>query len=1105
MLLFLCLLLGVALSVSVMSSRGRPATVTFRLLTPEGPQSLQVPGPDSSTAYQRLLLDAAAVGPLETQWRRVRHFGALRDAQHLALAGNSAAARRALEELLRHDPAHLLAAWHHLEVLVAQRDHSAARDAASGLLLAAPGFGPALLRRARAREALADRLGSMTDLRGALERPLSEQDFAEAAAALLQQLVDLGHPAAARRLAVRLGTTLPASATTTAALGQAAHALGDHAAAVEHFREALAHGEEPDLLIALGHSLAELQQYQEALELLLGQRFTGTAEGERRRLLSRVAAKLQLNDLALASAEEALVILPDAELRLELAQHLLDRSSDAATAERALLVIEEGAQPACTGWAPAEGLRCLQLAVTALRRSGRHEEAAALLRRAIRESPTASLLGQLSLSLLAIKQPLPAAHLLAALGTASDSPLAAGQLQGQAAEAYAAAGHAALALTLLDAIPARLRPARASAIERVAAQQAEDWQRLRRLLETGPRADDGLPQEDAAARAYCHTLARLAAPELRDCIEALARRYGSDASLQYHAADLARQEGALESAATWLERALALEEQPQWLLERGFLLHQLGRSRAAEQTFRRAEAAGAGAQASLALGYLLLQRGRKGPAAHLLRHALQRPDLASEDRKLALETLGDLLEAVGAYEASVPAYREALALGTEPILSLRLATVQMKVGDAIAAEAALAEIEVDDLDLQARARYLDLRAELAQRRGDRHQQVEARRAALSLAATSERHELLASALLKRGAAGDKEEAREHLARAIALGGMENPRLLARLAYLDGAAGDLHRAEYLLLEAMLRAPTTLEYREDLAQLLADTGREREAITHFRAALDAAEQHPRAQTPARRRKVAQLQAQHADLSRRWRFRLEETFCLGRDSACRRTSVTAAESQVGQGLAEVGFQPLMHQPWGRLELTARLNWDRAPRRVMPRGRYTQAAAGLRVQPLRSHDLWVGLERTQALGTGGRSDWRLFGAYRRAQGLEWHHGDRELRPFTSLYGELSRYLGGDQETTAVVDATGGLRGQWGDAFAYQPFLYLTVAREQAQHLRLSRVEAGLGLSGSWRVLPDRYDGYLGDATLSLRIGQERDSLGKSGTRGVLSYGLRY
>jgi len=1094
------LLLVVALTVVLLAGRepARAAVVPLRFLGPQGVAVLELPGPSAAVAYERMLLQAEGGGWLDRLWRPLRRHAPLRDAQLLAEARDLAAAGRRLEARLRDDPGDLPVAWRRLELLAARGDQAALVEAAGALLARAPGFGPALLRRARARELTGERLGALVDLSAALERPLAPSDFAEAASALLQLLVDLGHPSEARALAVRLGGDLPRSTGNAAALGHAAHALGDHEAAVAQFRLALETEATPALLLALARSLGALGQDRPALDLLLGERFEGAAEGERRRLLSRLAGRLRLADLAILSAEQSLALSEDPLLRLELAQRLLDdRGEERGAAERALLVLSHGAAHPCAAQ-PAPALRrCRRLAAEALRRSGRHGEAAELLRAAFAGSEDAALLGEFAITLLALQRPLEAGHLLAGLATARQDP----EGLGRAAEAYLEAGRPGLGLALLDSLPAE-RPARAHALELVAAERAGDWPRLLRLLRARPRGADGLPRADPEARAYCRALGASRAAGQRGCIEALARRHPAEAELQYYAADLARRDGDGAAAVAWLERAVVLRGEGLWLLELGYLLHGEGRSEAAERRLREAEQAGAGAAATLALAYALLRRGRKGPAAHLLRRALARPGLAEPERVTALAALATVLEEVQAFEPAAEVYAEALALGEDPLLRLGLARASFGAGWPLRAERLLLPLDGESLPPPERARLLDLRAELARARDDGTAEVEARRQAAALAPTAARYELLASAQLRWGGAGDRGAARASLAQSLALGA-DSPRLLARLAHLHRAAGDRERAEGLFREAALRDPETPEYREELALLLAERGERDEALSQLRSALDEAASHPAAAEAERRERVARLRALHAGLSRRWRLRWEETLCLGGEGDCRRTSVLARESRVGQGLAEAAFRPLAS--WPRLELTARLNWDRAARRLAPSRRFLQGALGLRVQPYDDRDLWISLERLQALGEGGRDDWRLAVAYRAAYGLEWTAGDSGPAPFASFYGEFARHAGGERETSLTAEVMAGLRAQHGERFAWLPFLYLAGGRESARDLALVRLEAGLGLAGHWRVGEHPYDGHLAELGLSLRVGQERDSLGARATRGQLGLALRY
>ncbi|WP_366554163.1 NfrA family protein [Aquibaculum sediminis] len=1063
---------------------------------------------EEAGTYEDQLRRASAVGWLAGLRQRVRRHPVLRDFELALKRDDLDAARRIFATHVQRHAGDLLIGWRLLEAHAAQGDDQSVILAADRLLRRLPSFGPAYLRRAEARYRLGEQLQAYTDFTRALEQPLAPAEFARAATAQLQILVDLGEPEAARRLGNKLHDVLPPSRGRERALGHAAHALDHHETAVAHFRKAIELGAGSRVTLALANSLDLAGHSEEALQLILGRALPDAYEPQRRRLLSRLAERVGVQGLAMTSAAEALALGEDPLLRLELAQRLLDRNEDqAGNGERAWLVLAgAGAQP-CHKQPEAAQQRCLRLAVAALRRSGRSDQLGEMLRSAFAASQGAELLAALVLAVMEEDRPLDAARLLTGLSAAADSPHKAADERRRAAEVYLAAGRGDVGLHLLlsgaEDAEGQLSP-RAARVAIYAAQQAGAWQHLVTLLHGQPRAADGLPQDTDQARSYCDALGRLGSTEEEGCLLALARRLPQEAELLYRAASLARARGDDEAAARRLAQAVERRAVADWLLELGHLELALGREARAERRFRAAVDAGAGPQARLALAYALLQRGRRGMAAHLLRQALE-GDLPQQQRLTALEALADILVQSGALREALAALTEAADIEASPGRLLRLAAAQLKLQQFQRARASLLFVDPDDLEPQHRARYFDLLAEAASGTHALELQVRARRAALTLAPTGARHELLADALLATDTAAGREEARHHLAQAIALDGTERPALLARLAHLDRAAGESERAEALMRLAANHAPDVPEYREDLAQLLADSDQPHEAVPHLRAALEAASAHPHATMPHRRRKVAELQARHAALTRRWRLRWEESFCLGGSSDCERASLVSTASQLGQGLVEVGYQPIINPQLGRFELTARVNWDRDSGSLAPRPRYAQAAFGLRARPSASRDFWVGFERLQALGPEGRDDWRVFGTYRWARGLDWRIADKGHRLFSSVYGEMDRYVGGAQETNAFADARIGLRGQWGEDFAYMPFAYVAGSREESRETALYRVEAGLGLAGSWRIVPDLYDGYLGEATVTLRLGRETDSLGKSATRGTLGLGVRY
>lgn len=1095
-------LLATALAITIMK-RDEVELVTLQRLTPLGVQIESLRTTDQTTLYEELLQEAVPTSWPIALWHRLRRHGALQRSQLMAREGDLLGAERQLREFLAKRPFDTVTLWRLAEVATARDAPATVVEAANAVLDLSPGFGPALLRRAHARHLMGNELAALHDFMSALERPLNIEDFTLAATSTLQLLIDRGEPETARHYASRLreGAEIPQAASL---LGYAAHALGEHEEAATHFRNALEQGFSEDLTLALARSLELGGKPQEALELLLEVHFEGRKEQERWRILSRLAGELDLQVLAIEAANEALERGDDPELRLELAQRLLDRRPLSREAsERAWLLLIDQEQMPCTNGLQ-DTTRCRRLAAEALGRLGRNEELTALLRASLSASTDLELLARLAMALLASDRP-EGALLLASLATVAENDQAGDYHRDWAAEALLSAGAANLSLSLLDIQSSHSGDNRNRDLEIYAAQQAGDWERLRRLLEAEPRRPDGLPERDGHAGTYCDALAALGSSALSSCLARLTKRRPVDAALRYRIAALARERGDLEEARTWLEAATRLRPDPRWLLELGFLLTNLKHSRQAEEVFRAAQEAGAGSEAEIALAYSLAGRGRSGAAVHHLRQALAKADLSVPQRLPALELLAELLQQAGAPARAADALQQALELEEDPERRLRLARAQYEAGLTIVAKATLQEIERDALGTEASLFWFDLSADLAHSEGKLEVALQMRQAAAALGPTASRHELLASAFLLRDEAGDHNAAREHLAIAIALTERPSPSLLARLAYLDQAAGEIGRAELLLREAVRQAPQVQEYREDLAQLLASQGQRAEALPLLRTALEMADDHPHADQDYRRERVAQLQAQYVASNRRWRFHWLETFCFGGKNDCLRPSLTSAGDSIGQGQAEVGFIPFLSHRFGLVELTARVNWDRAPGKFAPRSRYLQGAVGFRYKPLQDHDLWVGSERLQAIGPGGRNDWRLFASYGWSHGRKWSSVGHGLRPFVSVYGDIGRNFGGAEERSASADIQVGLRGQRGETFAYLPFIYLASGREHSRDLAFYRYEGGIGISSEWRLAKSLYEGYLTTASLSLRLGHERDTRGQGSTRGILSFGLRY
>ena len=255
-----CLLAGGALAIAVGEGRGQ-TTLTLHRLTAKGPRVEHIRAPDSATAYERLLTGTSPGGFPALRERLARYRPLLR-AQLDAKSGDRTSAQSHLRRYLARRPGDLITLWRLIELTSADKDHPAVIEASDRLLSHRPGFGPALLRRAQARHIAGDRLGSLSDFIRALERPLAADDFAAAAAALLQILVDAGEMETARIYAVQLKDSIPA-ARSSAILAYAAHALGEHEEAAAFFRQAVQEEPSPALTLALARSLSLTEDKKE--------------------------------------------------------------------------------------------------------------------------------------------------------------------------------------------------------------------------------------------------------------------------------------------------------------------------------------------------------------------------------------------------------------------------------------------------------------------------------------------------------------------------------------------------------------------------------------------------------------------------------------------------------------------------------------------------------------------------------------------------------------------------------------------------------------------------------------------------------------------------
>lgn len=170
-----------------------------------------VPAPAPAASYADLLrADREGEGFVARQLREAKTYPYLDRANRLLAQGRRQEARDELAAYLARDPADVKVRYEYGVLLASLGDAAGAGREMTRVLQARPGFGPALLYRANARQRVGDRAGALADFRAAARRDdLTPADRRAAVDAAANVAVALGKPELALQVLGEQGDAPP--------------------------------------------------------------------------------------------------------------------------------------------------------------------------------------------------------------------------------------------------------------------------------------------------------------------------------------------------------------------------------------------------------------------------------------------------------------------------------------------------------------------------------------------------------------------------------------------------------------------------------------------------------------------------------------------------------------------------------------------------------------------------------------------------------------------------------------------------------------------------------------------------------------------------------
>ncbi len=504
-----------------------------------------------------------------------------------------------------------------------------------------------------------------------------------------------------------------------------------------------------------------------------------------------------------------------------------------------------------------------------------------------------------------------------------------------------------------------------------------------------------------------------------------------------------------------------------------------------------------GAESGLPLARGLMDQDKPGLAVPILEEVAATAPESDPARAHILSSLGFAEAEAGNYADAAEAWQEASKIFDDPALKLRVAWALRRAGGSDESLRLLSKIDASRLEPKDHATWHEEHAALLEATAVDGTEIEAalasRRAALELNPTVSNRYGLAAALYRQERSG---EARDVL-RAASQPGLENPALLALAGYVESREGDLPAAIDYWRRSLALEPHQIGLREDLAYAYMRDSQNAAAARTFREALTYSDAWPNRTDADRLRKTEKeirFRRQIRVLEQSFSFLLYDSYSPSRVNTSETGAILGVPSSAAFGTAQGYYRPpLIGYRDGRVfELTSRIfaaNKDQSP---LPNLDTVQAALGVRYKPLKSQNLWIGVERFFKIGKQSENNTLLRASWSYTQGNDWlplidSEGTAIKSPlYINVYVDAAQFLERNQSTLFYAEGRLGKTFRIRSDLLASPFLYVLGNGSFSSLVDAIASEAGGGLVvrlATWKS-PD-YGSRIGIEAL-IRVGHE-------------------
>ncbi len=526
-------------------------------------------------------------------------------------------------------------------------------------------------------------------------------------------------------------------------------------------------------------------------------------------------------------------------------------------------------------------------------------------------------------------------------------------------------------------------------------------------------------------------------------------------------------------------------------LQLGVLLYQEERWQESVGHFKQALAEQDDGQTHLYLGHTYMQMQKAEPAIMHLRAGLAgNQTLSKQARKALWDEVAFLHDQRDDYAEAEQAYRDSLALESDPQTRLRLGQMQLRAGELDFALATLSQEPEPSLSPRLEAERQDALALLQRKLGHPAAALAASQAAQQLAPTPARAYRQG---MEHLAQQQSAEAIPLLERSVA-DEPDNYQYRESLAYAYQQQGRHPEAAGLLEQLSRQNPEPSRLYADIGYMKLQAGEKAQAQQWlFLAANSPGTQFGSADTHLRQ-DLLRLQQEEQRHEQGWNVSLYQSYRSGEESVSSSNNSGVLPSQGG---VELAYTPQPFREQHNLQLFTRLLWASDNEAISPESDSLQGDIGLRYQPWTQHNLVLGAERLIKIGDDSQHDWLLRASY------GWTHGyapmaGRDHWPYSFVYTDLG-YFTRDDTWAYYGEARQGYTFRVDQRLLLTPHVVINGLGQNPDPDSAAYLEGGAGLSS--RLLFGKFQQYSAELLLHYKHGIGDDS----GDKFVATFALQF